>query len=365
MKLAEIVKYLEHTVPLSYQEEYDNSGLLVGDNDSDITSILTCLDCTEEVIKEAISKKCNLIISHHPIIFQPIKRLVNSNYGERVVFQAIKNNIAIYAMHTNLDNIIGGVSFIFANKMGLLNTRILQKKSNILSKLVTYSPKKYLKKIQDALFNIGAGKIGYKYDECSFFSEGNGTFRPLEGADPYIGKKNERTSQGEYRIELIFPSYLEEKVIKTLFEVHPYEEVAYEIIALENKSSNIGSGIIGELDKEIDVISFFELFKERMPFSVLRHTKFLNKKIKKIAFCGGSGSFLVKEAINQCADIYISSDFKYHDFFEADGKIIIADIGHYETEQFVAKKISEIIRKNFPKLDVILTEINTNPISYY
>ena len=352
-------------MPLSYQEEYDNSGLLVGDKDANVTSILACLDCTEEVIKEAVNKKCNLIISHHPIIFKPIKRLVNSSYGERAIFQAIKNNIAIYSMHTNLDNIRDGVSFIFSKKMGLLNTRILQKKSNILSKLVTYSPKKYLKKIQDALFNIGVGKVGYKYDECSFYSQGLGTFRPLERAEPYIGKKYERASQEESRIELIFPSYLKKKVINTLFEAHPYEEVAYDIISLENSSNNIGSGIIGELEKEMDTLLFFELFKEKIPFRVLKHTKILNKKIKKIAFCGGSGSFLIKEAINQCADIYISSDFKYHDFFDADGKIIIADIGHYETEQFVPEKISEIIKKKFPKLDVILTEINTNPISYY
>ena len=365
MKLFEISNYLDTRGPLAFQEEYDNCGLLIGDKAMDIASVLVCLDCTEDVIDEAINNNHNLIISHHPLLFQGLKKITGANYVQKIVTKAIKYDIAIYAMHTNLDNIRGGVSFIFANKMGLLNTRILQKKSNILSKLVTYSPKKYLKKIQDRLFNIGAGKVGFKYDECSFLSQGNGTFRPLEGADPYVGKKNERTSQEEYRIELIFPSHLEGKVINTLFEAHPYEEVAYEIIALENKSSNIGSGIIGELHKEIDVLSFFELCKEKMPFSVLRHTKFLNKKIKKIAFCGGSGSFLIKEAINQCADIYISSDFKYHDFFDADGKIIIADIGHYETEQFVAEKISEIIKKKFPKLDVILTEINTNPISYY
>ena len=366
MKLAEIVKYLDNKVPLNYQESYDNSGLLIGDKEMVVTSVLTCLDCTEDVIKEAVHQKSNLIISHHPILFSPIKKITNSNYVERIIFEAIQNNIAIYAMHTNLDNIAGGVSFIFSNKLGLLNPNILKQKEAILSKLITYCPKKYLSKIQTALFDVGAGKIGSKYDQCSFVSEGLGTFRPLSGANPYIGSKNKRTNQSEDKLELIFPTYLQKEVIKALFEAHPYEEVAYDVLHLENQDNLVGSGVIGELSKEMDVISFFKLLKKEFPHHMLKHTKIPNrKKVKKIAFCGGSGSFLVNEAIKQGADIYISSDFKYHDFFDADKKIIIVDIGHYETEQFVAEQIYEIVKKKFHKLDVILTKINTNPISYY
>ena len=364
MKLAEIIKYLEEKVPLSYQESYDNCGLLVGDKDTKITSVLTCLDCTEEVIQDAIEKKCNLIVSHHPIIFKPLNRLSNSSYVERIIFQAIKNDIAIYALHTNLDNIINGVSYTFTDRIGLKNVKILKEKNSGLSKLITYVPKKYFIKIQTALFSVGAGKIGNKYDQCSFYSDGLGTFRPLEEANPFIGKKNNFSSQKEVKLEIVFSSYLQKNVVKTLLEAHPYEEVAYEIIRLNN-SNNIGSGVIGDLNEKMDVQSFFKLLKKVMPYSILKHTKLSNKQIKRVAFCGGSGSFLSNEAILKGADIFISSDFKYHDFFSADGKIIIADIGHYETEQFVAEHISRILKKNFPKLDVILTKIDTNPISYY
>ncbi len=366
MKLLEIIEYLEIVAPLSYQESYDNSGLLVGDKNMNITSVLTCLDCTEEIIEEAISGKCNLIISHHPIIFNSIKKITNSNYNERVIYKAIKNDIAIYSMHTNLDNIDGGVSFILSNKLGLLNSKILKKKENTLTQLITYCPKKDIKKVEDALFNVGAGKVGSKYDQCSFISQGLGSFRPLENANPYIGSKNKRSFQDENRLELIFPTYLEKQVMSKLFEIHPYEEVAYELIRLANKDTTIGSGVIGDLNKEMDVISFFKLLKKIIPCQVLKHTKFSNKtKVKKIAFCGGSGVFLINEAIFQKADIYITSDFKYHDFFEVDNKIIAVDIGHYESEQFVPNLISEILKKKFPKLAIILTQINTNPISYY
>ncbi len=366
MKLLEIIEYLEIVAPLSYQESYDNSGLLVGDRNMNVKSILTCLDCTEGVIEEAIMKSCNLIISHHPIIFNSIKKITNSSYNERVIYKAIKNDIAIYAMHTNLDNIDGGVSFILADKIGLLNPKILKKKENTLTKLITYCPKKDIKNLENSLFNVGAGKVGSKYDQCSFISEGEGGFRSLDNANPYIGSKNIRTSLNEDKLELIFPNYLEKKVIKTLFDNHPYEEVAFQLVRLVNSDTNIGCGVIGELDEELDVVSFFKLLKKVMPFSMLRHSIFSKKtKVKKIAFCGGSGVFLLNEAISQKADVYITSDFKYHDFFEVDQRIIAVDMGHYESEQFVPNLISEILKKKFPKLAVILTQINTNPISYY
>jgi len=366
MKLIEIIEYLEIVAPLSYQETYDNSGLLVGDKNMNITSVLTCLDCTEGIVDEAINNKCNLIISHHPIIFKPLKKIINSNYNERIIFKAIKNDIAIYSIHTNLDNIEGGVSFILANKLGLLNSEILKKKESTLTQLITYCPKKNINKLEDALFKVGAGKVGSKYDQCSFISKGTGSFRPINNAAPYIGSKNIRSSLYEEKLEIIFPTYLEQRVIKTLFDTHPYEEVAYQLIRLENRDVSIGAGVIGDLNKEMDVISFFKLLKKIMPFSMLKHTGFSNKKsVKKIAFCGGSGVFLLNEAISQKADIYITSDFKYHDFFEVDQRIIAVDMGHYESEQFVPNLISEILKKKFPKLAVILTQINTNPISYY
>ena len=366
MKLIEIIEYLESVAPLSYQESYDNSGLLLGDENLNVKSVLTCLDCTEEVIEEAINNNCNLIISHHPLLFKPIKKITHSNYNERIIYQAIKHDIAIYAMHTNLDNIEEGVSFIFAKKLGLKNSQILKKKENTLTQLITYCPKKFLKKIEGALFSVGAGKVGSKYDQCSFNMEGIGGFRPNDNARPYIGDNNIRTTQGEMKLELIFPTYLEKKIVMTLFETHPYEEVAYQLIRLENNNSTVGAGVIGDLKKEMDVISFFKFLKTKFPFKVLKHTSFSKaNKVKKIAFCGGAGVFLLNEAINKNADIYITSDFKYHDFFEVDKNIIAVDIGHYESEQFVPNLISEILKKKFPKLAVDFTHINTNPISYY
>lgn len=366
MKLEEIINYLEELIPLSFQESYDNSGLLIGDKNMEITSALTCLDCTEDVLDEAINNNCNLILSHHPIIFNSIKKLTNSNFSEKLIYKAVKNDIAIYAIHTNLDNIYGGVSFTVAKKLNLLNSKILKPKEKTLTQLITYCPKEALNPIQNELFKIGAGKVSSKYDQCSFSSEGLGGFRPLNNANPVLGEINNRTEIDEKKLELIFPTHLESKIKKTLFEIHPYEEVAYQFIRLVNRNSNIGSGLIGELEKEIDVLSFFNLLKNEIPLHTIKHTKFSKKnKVKRIAFCGGSGAFLLNEAKSQKADIYISSDFKYHDFFEANNEIIIADIGHYETEQFVPNLISDILKKKFPKLAVILTQINTNPISYY
>ena len=366
MKLEEIINYLEELIPLSFQESYDNSGLLIGDKNMEITSALTCLDCTEDVLDEAISNNCNLILSHHPIIFNSIKKLTNSNFSEKLIYKAVKNDIAIYAIHTNLDNIYGGVSFTVAKKLNLLNSKILKPKEKTLTQLITYCPKEALNPIQNELFKIGAGKVSSKYDQCSFSSEGLGGFRPLNNANPVLGEINNRTEIDEKKLELIFPTHLESKIKKKLFEIHPYEEVAYQFIRLVNRNSNIGSGLIGELEKEIDVLSFFNLLKNEIPLHTIKHTKFSKKnKVKRIAFCGGSGAFLLNEAKSQKADIYISSDFKYHDFFEANNEIIIADIGHYETEQFVPNLISDILKKKFPKLAVILTQINTNPISYY
>ena len=366
MKLVEIIEYLEIIAPLSYQADYDNSGLLVGDLSMDVNSVLTCLDCTEEIIDEAIKKSCNLIISHHPVIFHHLKKINNSNAIERVIFKSIQNNIAIYCMHTNLDNIENGVSFTLSKKLDLLNTEILKVKESNLCKLITYCPKSHQNKLEHALFEEGAGKVGSKYDQCSFSSLGQGGFRPLSKAKPYVGEKHKRSLEEEVKIELIFPSYLESKLLKSLFQNHPYEEVAYQIINIHNSDNTIGSGVIGDLKNKMTVRTFFNLLNQVMPHDVLKYTACnLNKPIKKIAFCGGSGYFLLGDAISKKADIYISSDFKYHNFFEAENKIIIVDIGHYETEQFVPNLISDILKKKFPKLAVVLTQINTNPVIYY
>ncbi len=362
MLLKNICDLIESIAPLSYQENYDNSGLIIGSNDKEIEKAIICIDVTEDVLNEAIDKKCQLIISHHPLIFKGLKKLNNKNATERIVIKAIKHDIAIYAAHTNLDNVVQGVNTILAEKLHLKNSRILQPKRAIWCKLVTFCPIAHADTVRNALFEAGAGHIG-NYDNCSFNTTVEGSFRASENANPFVGTINQLHTENEIRIETIFPSYLESKILKALFTTHPYEEVAYDIYALENENNTVGSGIIGEIDAE-DEISFLKKLKTITTANCIRYTALQGKSIKKVALCGGSGSFLIKDAIAASADIFITGDVKYHDFFEAENKIIIADIGHYESEQFTKELLYSIITKKFPNFAVLISEKNTNPIHY-
>lgn len=364
MLLKNIITELEKFAPLSYQESYDNCGLLTGNKEQDVTGAILCLDCTEAVVEEAIRKKCNLIVAHHPIIFGGLKKLNGSNYVERTVIKAIQNNIAIYACHTNLDNVKLGVNKKIADKLGLINTQILSPKKSLLKKLVTFVPATHLENVRESLFNVGAGNIG-NYDNCSFVLEGIGSFRGNENTNPFIGEKGKLSLEKESRLELIFESINERQIISALKTNHPYEEVAFDIYQLENTYQNIGSGIIGELEKPVSEIEFLSNLKSVFKLKLIKHTPLLTKSIKKVALCGGSGSFLLKNAINLKSDIYISSDFKYHEFFDAENQILIADIGHYESEQFTPEIFYEIISNKFPTFASYLTETNTNPVNYF
>lgn len=364
MNIRPIIDFLEHFAPLPYQESYDNSGLITGDSNMPLKGILISLDVTEEVIEEAIKKGCNLIIAHHPIVFKGIKKLTGKNYVERVLIKAIKKDIAIYAIHTNLDNVHTGVNKKIAEKLELINGRILSPKKNMLSKLITFVPLANTEEVLKTLGAAGAGNIG-NYKNCSFRTPGTGTFEPNEFANPSIGEKNKLEEVEENRLEVIFPSFLEDKIVSELKRVHPYEEVAYYLQKIENENQEIGSGYFGELAKELDSLQFLEYLKEKMQLKSIKYTSILNRKIKKIALCGGSGSFLLPQAISAGADVYISSDFKYHEFFDAENKLIIADIGHYESEVFTKELIYEILNKNFSNIALNLSEIVTNPISYF
>jgi len=364
MVLQHILSEIEQFAPLAYQESYDNCGLLTGNKDQEITGAILCLDCIEAVVDEAIQKKCNLIIAHHPIIFSGLKKLNGSNYIERTIIKAIQNNIAIYACHTNLDNVKLGVNKKIADKLGLINQQILSPKKSLLKKLVTFVPASHLELVRGSLFNAGAGNIG-NYDSCSFILEGTGSFRGNENSNPFIGEKGKLSLEKETRLELIFETVNESKIINALKQNHPYEEVAYDIYQLENTYQNIGSGMVGELPNSITEKEFLEQLKVIFNVKVIKHTALTNKNIKKVALCGGSGSFLLKNAINSKSDIYISSDFKYHEFFDAENQILIADIGHYETEQFTPEIFYEIISNKFPTFASYLTETNTNPVNYF
>jgi dinuclear metal center YbgI/SA1388 family protein len=362
-KIKEVVSYLETIAPPAYQESYDNSGLITGNRETEITGVLICLDSIEVVIEEAIRKKCNLVIAHHPIVFTGLKKITGKNYVERTIIKAIKNDIAIYAIHTNLDNVHIGVNAMIAEKLGLTDTSILAPKSNLLRKLITFIPVEKAEDVTNALFAAGCGSIG-NYDECSFNIEGKGTFRANDNTDPYVGKKGERHIQKEIRFETIFEAYKEKSIIKALINAHPYEEVAYDIYSLNNDFQSVGSGLIGELADSQDEIAFLKHVKEQMKAGVIRHTALLGKAVKRVAICGGSGSFLMSDAIRKGADVFITADYKYHQFFDADGKIVIADIGHYESEQFTIELIKGLILKKFTTFALQLTEVKTNPVLY-
>ncbi len=363
MKIKEVIRYLEELAPPFYAESFDNVGLLVGSADQELTRYLVTLDITEQVLDEAIEQDCNFIITFHPIIFLGLKKLCGDNYVEKIVIKAIQNNIAIYAIHTNLDNAIQGVNDKICKILNLQNTQILCPRNKVIKKLITYVPLDYADKLRLDLFKIGAGEIG-NYQNCSFNIQGLGTFKGNEKSNPTFGQKGVLHSESEICITVNFPKHLENNILNQLFESHPYEEVAYEVITLDNKYQNIGMGMVGILQQPMDEILFLRYLKEKMNTRCIRHTKLLNKKVQKIAVLGGSGSFALKDAKRVKADVFISSDFKYHDFFNAENDILIADVGHYESEQFTKNLLVDFLNEKMPKFAPILSIVNTNPINY-
>lgn len=363
MILSELTTWLNACFPLSLQESYDNCGLLVGNKSSEIKGALISLDITNAVMDEAIRKNCNLIISHHPLIFSGIKSLTGRNETEHMIIRAIKENIAIFALHTNLDNHFEGVNSMLCAKLGITNTAILKPTSGNLRKLVTFCPLSYADQVRNALFDAGGGHIG-NYDSCSFNAQGDGTFRALQHANPFVGKMGQLHTEPEMRIETIFPSYLQDELISALKKAHPYEEVAYDIYALSNAHDHIGAGMIGNLPVAIEAGDFLHQVKTILQIGCIKHTAFMNKKIRRVAVCGGSGSFLIQNAIACGADIYMTGDIKYHDFFIPENVMILADIGHYESEQFTKELIYTLLKKKFTTFALFISGTNTNPVNY-
>jgi dinuclear metal center YbgI/SA1388 family protein len=363
MKIKEVTSFLEELAPLNYQEDYDNSGLIIGDAESELKGVLVSLDVTEEVIQEAINKGCNLIVAHHPLIFKGLKKLNGKNYVERSVILAIKNDIAIYAIHTNLDNIAQGVNYKIAEKIGLKDVRILRQKKNTLLKLTVFVPINHTANLLEALHKAGAGNIG-NYDNCSFMSQGRGRFTPNDGANPAVGTSGIAEEVEENRIEVILPANLKSSVLRAMQSAHPYEEVAYYLQTLENANQEVGSGAIGLLPSEMTETEFLGHLKESMSLQVIRYTA-VNKKIRKVAVCGGVGSFLLKDALSQGADAFVTADYKYHEFFDAEGSLLIADIGHFESEVFTKELLVELLSKKITNFAPHLSEVKTNPVNYY
>ncbi|MEC5166300.1 dinuclear metal center YbgI/SA1388 family protein [Flavobacterium sp. PL11] len=363
MKIKEIIYILEEMAPLAYAEDFDNVGLLVGNQDVEAIGILVCHDALESIIDEAIIKKCNLVVCFHPILFSGVKKITGKNYVERAIIKAIKNDIAIYAVHTALDNHQYGVNKIFCDALGLINTKVLIPKQNFIYKLVTFTIPENAEKVRNALFNAGAGNIG-NYKDCSFSSKGIGTFMGNENSDPQLGSKFEFVQTEEVKIEVTFEKHLENKILKALFASHLYEEVAYEIYELQNQHQNIGLGMIGELKMPMKEKEFLLFVKDKMQADGIRHSNFIDKEIKKIAVLGGAGSFAIKNAIQAGADAYLTADLKYHQFYEAENKLLLADIGHFESERYTKNYIVEYLRKKILNFAVILSEENSNPVKY-
>lgn len=363
MQIQEIIKAIEEFAPPAYQESYDNAGLLIGNAKQEASGVIVNLDCTEAVVDEALQKGANLIVVHHPLIFRGLKRITGKNFIERIVIKAIKNDIAIYAAHTNLDSVQGGVNSAICDKIGLINRAVLSPVKGALSKLVVFVPQAQADNVRKAIFEAGAGQIG-DYDCCSFNLNGQGTFRGSDNTNPFVGEKNKLHFEDEVRIETILPNYMTSKVVSAMIEAHPYEEVAYDLYPLNNEHNRVGLGMVGELENPVDEIAFLEMLKEKFEAKIIRHSQLAGKQIKKVAVCGGSGSSLLDKAKASGADVFVSGDFKYHQFFDANNRIVIADVGHFETEQFTKEIFYRLLIKKFPNFAVFQSEVNTNPINF-
>ena len=364
MKIKEVADYLESIAPKALQESYDNSGLIVGNPNDEVHGVLVTLDCTEEVVEEAITKGASLIIAHHPIVFKGLKKFTGSNYVERTVIKAIQSNVAIYAIHTNLDHVLEGVNGRIADKLSLHNRQILSPKSGQLTKLVTFVPPESVDSVLDAIHEAGAGHIG-NYSECSYYGEGKGSYRPNDAAEPTVGKAGEKSTVQEARVEVILPSHQQSEVLEALLATHPYDEVAYYFTTLENMNDQVGAGLLGELAEPLTGQEFLQFLKESMSLEVIKYTALPTTPIKTVAICGGAGSFLLPMALSKKADAFVSADFKYHEFFDAENKLVICDIGHYESEIYTKDLLYDLLTKNFTNFAVNLSEFVTNPIKYF
>ncbi|CCZ48028.1 dinuclear metal center protein YbgI family [Bacteroides sp. CAG:661] len=363
MKIKEIVSALERFAPLPLQDGFDNAGLQIGLTEAEATGALLCLDVTEAVLDEAIGLGYNLVIAHHPLLFKGCKSITGRDYVERCILKAIKNDIVIYAAHTNMDNAWGGVNFKIAEKLGLKNVRVLEPKEEALVKLVTYVPVAQAEEVRNALFAAGCGCIG-RYDSCSYNVEGSGTFRAQEGTHPYCGAVGELHTEAEVRIETIVTAYRKAEAVRALLKVHPYEEPAFDLYPLQNTWQQAGAGVIGELEKPETELEFLKRVKKTFEVECLRHNKLMGREIQTVALCGGAGAFLLPLAIRQRADVFLTGEIKYHEFFGHEGEILLAETGHYESEQYTKEIFYTIIRDLFPSLDVQQTRVNTNPIKY-
>ena len=361
--IGEIIDVLEQWAPPAFQESYDNSGLLVGQRHWETSGVLVALDCVEAVVDEAIEKGIHLVVAHHPIVFSGLKRFNGKSYIERVVMKAIKHDVALYAIHTNLDNVEWGVNARIMKHLGIERFKVLQPMKGALHKFQVYVPRSHSEQVREAVFAAGGGAIS-KYDECSFTTEGVGTFRGNDQSNPVIGVAGTREAVDEVKIEFIVAGYAQRAVEQAARKAHLYEEMAYEWIPLENEATVYGAGAIGDMDADVDFQDFLAFVKAQFQTTV-RYTSPKQSRVKRVAVCGGSGSFLLSAAKAAGADVFITADFKYHQFFDAEDAVPSLDVGHFESEQFTIDLLADFIGEKFPKFAVLKTGVNTNPIQYF
>ncbi|MBX0289423.1 Nif3-like dinuclear metal center hexameric protein [Hymenobacter sp. HSC-4F20] len=361
--VQDLARVLERAAPLAYQESYDNAGLQCGDPQMEVRGVLIALDCTPAVVDEAVRRGCNVVVAHHPLIFKPLKRLTGANEVEQTLLKAIRHEVALYAAHTNLDNVRHGVNRKLADKLGLTNLRILDPKPGLLAKLITYVPLAHTEAVLQALYRAGAGQVG-DYSGCSFRTEGTGTFTPGAGTDPFIGRQDKPETVREERVEVLLPLHLQHTALRALRQAHPYEEVAYEIIRLENTTQDVGAGMIGDLPEALSPREFRQRLKQALGVPVVKHTEF-EGPIKKVAVCGGAGSFLIGKARAAGADAYVTGDLKYHEYFASEGRLLLCDVGHFESEQFTGEIFRDLLMGNFGStFALLIAETLTNPVRY-
>ncbi len=364
MKISDIASFLSDLAPASDAESYDNTGLLIGNPEDEATAALCCHDLSNDILNEAQDLGANLIVCHHPPIFQGIKKVVATDPNSSLIYRAIRMGISVYSTHTALDNQIHGGNSLTAEKLGIRNTQILKPQSGTLMKIYSYCPPSHIDQVKDAIFRSGGGNIG-KYSECSFEVLGKGSFKPEDGSDPFSGEQGIRQEEQELKFEVLFEKKHRSRILKALFKAHPYEEVAYEIIQLENQNQDVGSGLIGDLEQAMAADAFLKMLKERLNLKVIKHNKVVSEKIQKVAICGGSGSFLLDAAISAGADAFVTGDLGYHRFFDSNGRILLCDAGHYESEQFVKEVLYKVLMENFANFAVHLAKTETNPVNYF
>ena len=363
MRIKEIIQVIEQLAPLALQEEYDNSGLQCGDPNREATGVLLAIDVTEDVIEEAIALGCNLIISHHPIAFRPFRSLTGRNYVERSMIMAIRNDVALYAAHTNLDNAQGGVNYKLAEMLELQNVKILLPKDNSLLKFVTTVPLLHAESVRNALFNAGAGHIG-NYDSCSYNLTGEGTFRPGVGSNPFVGEAEKLHFEQEVRIETVLPVMRKEEVLRALLAVHPYEEPVYDLYPIANEWGQHGSGVVGVLPEPMPEQEFLYLLKDIFNLPTISHTKLQGREIRDVAICGGSGAFLIPCAVSYGADAFVTGEVKYNDYYDAEDRLLLAVVGHYESEICTKDLFYDLLSIKFPTFAIHKSAFDANPVKY-